>query len=416
MSHPQAVVDSTKHPYASTERLLWWVGRTLGAAERLGELGYTGVVTRPGVEWKTDLPVWVHLQSPAVSPFADEYPDAIFERLESLEKGAHGILWEVPYQRWEGDRDYTDYDLLLRQLQTVEAATDLPLIFYPSAKDPRVVQRMAQWLEDLALDVGAGTTLAFSAVAGLPTDDHLPLHPFWQRISTMNHAPLMPIVNVGAVEQGESLWPTYTDDRVAEVAAHATGPGFLGWMALAPSVPNAGCVLDANLWVAAQAFAGGRPASLLLEEWMRAQELLPSEELPIARRVRRVHLQLRELLAARASGEITDAEPERVRVQSLLGQLNEIALDSGETGGIRPLLPYFVRDSKRLLYQHMQANNISIPNVFSGDDMQESFWTQMAGGGSHGISFGSEASLLPEPQRGAPGSVMERAYARTYAE
>ncbi len=410
---------TTKEGYLSTslqarsfvERLLWWQGKAKGAVKRVASLGYTGVITSSIEGWEeAEVPIWLHFKSPDCSPLDEQFLNLVWDSLGEVE-GVAGIFWESVYQTRSGHRDQTDYDLLLRELQTVEAATDgLPLIFYPSSPDPRVIERQASWLEDLLIDAGEETTIAFSSRAGEPTADHLSLHPFWQRVvESPSHTKILPILNSGSVQQGEGLWPIDTSDLLTEVLHRMQAPGFHGAIALTASVPEKGCTLDRNLTIASKSLQGlGIPAFLLEEE------LCSDEELLILKKVRSIHLSLGQFLTASSSGEITDAEPQRVRTQSLLAQLNELSLHAKEESLFQKQLSFFIRDAKRLLYQQMQAMNITLSNVFSGDDMKESFWTEMTQASGKGISFGGAASLLPEPRRGEEGSAMEQIYLQTY--
>jgi hypothetical protein len=414
-------VNTTNEEIFSREALVWWQGRSMGAVERIASLGYGGLIAPPTELTPLeggDLALWAYIKAPECSPTDKDYRAQIEERLKNLTKGITGLFWESPTSGRLFDRDQTRYDLLIQELRIVEEAVgDRPLIFYPSIEAPAEAQRLAGWLKDLLIDGAQGTSFAFSYTAGSPTADQLPLHPFWEQLAdSKSHAPLFPILNIGEVEQGECLWPTYTADVVEEATRRMTASCFKGVIAIAPALPLPGCVLDANLSVASKAIRTGNSSFLLLEEWMRDQGLQPQDECRLAGRVRSVQLALRRLLSNEGSGHVLDAEPQRVRVQSLLYQLNELALDSSsKKGSVAELLPTFVRDAKRLLYQYMQANTISLPNVFSGEDMQESFWTSMSGGEGRGVCFGSSASMLLEPRKGAPGSVMERIYSLTYS-
>lgn len=392
----------------------------MGAKERVRELGYTGVIASHKAlsEWKgVEVDLWAHIEAPDLSPSDEEYPSKIWELIESLPSNVVGVLWESPYRSWEKEREYTHYDLIHRELQTVEAAVEgRRLLYYLSTDDPTIIERQSAWLDDLRIDAAAGTALAFSALAGKPTDEHQPYHPFLSDVADHPGAtPLFPILNVGCVGQGECLWPTYIADTLSAVWPHMRGEGVGGFIALTPSLPLTGSTLDANLAVASAVVLSDEPVLPLLSGWFERHGLDHRTELPVAERLRSIQRSLQSLLHRSADQSILSAEPQRIRVQSVLAQLDELKLSADdEAKGIRSQISYFIRDAKRLLYQYMQANNISLPNVFAGDDMQDSFWTTMAGSSGKGISFGTSSSYLSDPQRGESGSAMEQIYLATY--
>lgn len=422
-------------------RVLWLMGGQ-AKGQRIAELGYSTVIlpadrlkeckalTDYGLELFVDLSVD---SCDSLCPLDGEYRAAVKEAVGALD-GVAGVFWrsrwtEPAFTEHPDARDCTQYDLVLEEMELLEECLgERELIYFSVANDAQSLQSQSQWLETLCDDALKGTSIAFSTVAGEPWEDHQPLHPFWQRLrASPDHSstPLLPIVNAGAVRQGEGLWPSLPVEMIDEVLARMKQPGFDGLIAMTASVPEAGCFLDANLWICAQACWENTSARLLEETWLRAWYPEQSYD-----ELRNALIELRQLVVALselqtlpklANGSCPEADRYRVRAEGLLGRLNALrsrflADEPSDGEGVPRFADYlcfFVRDAKRRVLHFIQSHHISMANVLTGKDMQESFWTSIGGDSSRGIGSGATVMCLDDASKGSDGSKQEQIYRLT---
>ena len=183
-------------------------------------------------------------------------------------------LLHPDFQNHPGAFDLTLYDIVEKELKLVEgAAGKRELIFYIPTEDEASAKLQSLWLSDLIDNAGSRTTIAFSAVAGDPCGDHLPPHPFWEvlRVSPdCSATPLLPLINTGAVKQGECLWPSLPFDLLHQFLPRLERHPFAGFIGLAHHVPEGHGLLHLALWVAAQALWRGKSPSVSAETWSLA--------------------------------------------------------------------------------------------------------------------------------------------------
>ena len=340
-----------------------------------------------------------------------------------------GILWEsdvaaIAMATQTKARSNTVYDLVQKELKAVEGAlSGRSLIYHTACSDEASMDKQLTWFESLLDDAGPMTTIAFPALAGAPWQDHHLMHPLWEQLRQASDAsatPLLPILNSGAMSQGEGLWPSLPLDHIESVLDKMQGEHiFSGAISMAATVPQKGCLLDASLWVAGQALWHGKSPRLLLESWLQ-QELTSNEAekaICLFREARSLSLelsQMRTLEVSESPEKIVEEQGYRSQAESLLARLNELKRKSGAVFDGESLYPYyfcyFVRDAKRLLFSFLQAHHIAMASVFTGDDVQESFWTTMASNASKGIGFGTNLDFLNRPNRGEDGSPMATIY------
>lgn len=184
-----------------------------------------------------------------------------------------GIFWEsgVSNPEFLGDPgafDLTLFDLVNKEMTLIEKSIgNLELIYYmPLCEE-------VYWLSDLMDNAGPRTTIAFSAVAGDPREDHLPRHPFWDTLRALpdiSSTPLLPIINTGAVKQGECLWPAPPLDLLEQFLPRLTRHNFAGFVGMTTRVPESYGLLHLSLWAAAQALWHGKTPELSVETWLKA--------------------------------------------------------------------------------------------------------------------------------------------------
>lgn len=171
-------------------------------------------------------------------------------------KGADGIFWESSLLNPEfflhpKAKEMTIAELVQEEMKKIEKeAKGKGVIYYIPAADEMVALQQASWLETLCDEAGNQTFISFPAVCGNPVYDHLKPHPFWEvlrRAPDVSSTPLMPIINIGAVCQGEGLWPSFSFDLMQERFDRHHFGGIIG---LCNEVPEKKGLLHLNLWVA----------------------------------------------------------------------------------------------------------------------------------------------------------------------
>lgn len=146
------------------------------------------------------------------------------------------------------------------------------LIFYVPFDSTLRGWRNPKLLTELCLVCNRQTAIAFSFVAGNPSEDHLPSHPFLeQRLNLVQQhsTPLYPIVNSGNVSHGEGRWPLFSFDLFESLWMHTAAIPFTGCISIAQKIPESIGFLEANLWAAGQLFVSPPPPEALLETWFK---------------------------------------------------------------------------------------------------------------------------------------------------
>ncbi|NGX42480.1 MAG: hypothetical protein K940chlam7_00760 [Chlamydiae bacterium] len=344
------------------------------------------------------------------------------------------IFWEGTFTQREFQQHSEAQDLLLsdmaiREVRILEEALleQRSLIYYLPCEDLLSAQEQAPWFSSFCDDVGKNTIVAFSAVAGDPAFDHQQPHPFWeifrQSLDSL-YTPLLPIVNIGAVKQGECLWPTLSLDLINRYLLPCNRHHFLGVLSLTPSLPKATSFLSCNLWVASQILWGQSQPERLVETWFAAYrpELNRSGFVETLKEIRQVALGISFLRYSSNEGELSKEEC-RAQAESLLAQLRrlQIVIENSETTRnqeddkltFKEYFTFFARDARRIILHFLQCNHVSVANVLNGEDMLESFWTAVNQPSGGGILAGVKPTLFEEPNKGEEGSAMRKIYEET---
>lgn len=324
------------------------------------------------------------------------------------------LFWESMlhfsnYRHHPDAKGATEAEVVLEEVRLLEECSHrhASLIFYIPAVTSLMAKRHAEWMQALLDDMGAKTTLAFSAVAGGVCDDHKGDHPLWHQLRSSpdsSATPLLPIVNVGSVEQGEGLWPTANFDLLERFIPRCRRHNFVGVLGVVNHLPREGSLLDCQLWVAGQSLWRDLPASLLAETWFGAYRrdedyCFYYAAMKVAKGI------VTELGALRT---VDCPETRRGMGEVLLAQLKLLIRlfdsEKGSAASARPLLrdyfDLFVADIKRFLEQSLQLSLRLVPGGIGGTELQPSFWTDVQRRGE----------ILKVPQRGAPDTAMEAIY------
>ncbi|MGZ3634266.1 MAG: hypothetical protein ACXVAJ_08075, partial [Parachlamydiaceae bacterium] len=171
--------------------------------------------------------------------------------------------------------DLTEAEITLKEIRGIEKILQnrSQLIYYIPTKNNSDGKRQARWMASLIDDVGKGTTLAFNAVYGNAYDDHQVNHPLWEVLRETQDTSAkgwMPILNGGLVKQGEGLWPMTNFDLIDRFVTRCYRHHFAGLITLTAHFPEAGSILDCNLWVLGHSLWHTLPSSLLAETWFKA--------------------------------------------------------------------------------------------------------------------------------------------------
>lgn len=316
----------------------------------------------------------------------------------------------------------TELEAVVEELQLVERCllSDMELIFYIPVCGGKEVERQARWFPSLIDEMGKSTVFAFPAVAGEISEDSAPNHPFWdilRKSPDSSATPLLPILNLGLVRQGEGLWPTINSDVIERFLPRCRQHVFAGIMAFWNDVPAEGTILDCSFWMAGSALWRDMPAPLLAETWFAA--FRPEEDFSACWRcmqaARSISLDLFHLrsLAWERGRSLWNSEEYRLLAESLIGQIKAlqpppvrafVCKTTCAHPTVAEALPFFVADVARFLHHLMPVLSIS---SFRGLNVEhDGFWSRK----SKDQASTADACFPLEPLCGNPGTVMEAIY------
>lgn len=373
------------------------------------------------------------------SPVDPCYKRAVIESIQEFLKGTPTLdylFWESSYLHGDflqhpAAQEFTLAELVLAELQLIEKSLmgNCQLIFYLPSPPSEKSENISEWFSRLCDDAGNRTAIAFSAVAGDPAADHLPPHPYWEvlrRSLDCSATRLFPILNVGGVRQGEGFWPVLGFDLFEKYLPRCLRHAFGGLISLTSHLPAPGSFLDCNLWIGAQLQWRLSSPELLAETWFLANR--PDLNYPkfagLLKDIRNLTVQLsliRSLIHEKGRDSISTEEC-RFISESLLAQLKALQIKSEKNEvknrrSDKPLFAdyilFFLRDARRIVLHFLQCFNIPVSSSLEGEDMHESFWTQINPGSGQGIR-GVKVAFLETAAKGTPGSKMSQIYAENH--
>src|ERR1700733_1900741 len=162
-------------------------------------------------------------------------------------------------------------DFAREEVQFFENSLNGSLIYF--VPFDRHINKQEDWLPDFFYDVGKNTIIAFPAVAGIETMDHLLPHPLWYQLRQcpdISATRLLPIINGGLIDQGEGRWPTLPLDLIERFVSRCYRHHFAGVLVLTKHFPGKEGWLDASLWISGQNQWNKVSPSLLAETWFAA--------------------------------------------------------------------------------------------------------------------------------------------------
>lgn len=337
--------------------------------------------------------------------------------------GVDGIFWEsyCQHPRYHSSleaREKLTAEVIGEEMALVEDAAGIPVVFYLPYAD----EEACLWLFKLCDDAVPQTTIAFSAVAGAPTEGYCPLHPYWADLRHRRYCsstPLLPIVNAGQIAEGDGLWPIVPLDLFDQIRCRMNDLPFIGAIALTETLPRKGGLLDCSLWVFGQMLAQDRSADLLAEEWFAAHRpeenyVLIREKLAQARRLGVVAADMQSMVKE-GRRSLKSSESLRTQAESMLAQTQQL-LNEKSGGGhpsLAPLSDYFTcfaRDVRCIVLAFLHHHHVPLPQTFTNDDLAPAFWTQVTSTKMSAVNSIPMITCLDEPFQGDIGSPMQQIF------
>lgn len=269
--------------------------------------------------------------------------------------------------------EYLHNELILEELHLIEKAVTgkCKLFFYLNqsweGKEKAVRQNC---LTLLCEESSKGTHILFSASANEPTQATDIPHPFLNDLRQREgilHTPLLPILNLGGVGQGEGLWPcTYVKEASRLFQNHHGG-----MIALANTLPELDSLLGASLWAGAHfLLKGGSPESHL-ETWVQALKPNWKEEDRLAvNEASRLAASLKEIQHSKSDEGLKNRLSALIFRERVLQQF-EVQPD------LRLLLTAFSRDFKRIVGFIANQKGVALGAMLEGDINGPGFWTSL---------------------------------------
>lgn len=325
-------------------------------------------------------------------------------------------------------RDVTFSELVIKEMHLLENALNdkSQLIFFIPSSDIETAHAHAAWMPHLCDETRKKTIIAFSAVAGDYCADHLPPHPFWEKLRrspSTSITQLFPLVNVGSISHGEGLWPTPTTDLLDKYYSRLHRHRFAGVLVLTNALPQPGGILDCNLWTASQVLWRNLPSWQITETWFAAfrPNWIFGESSDLLLGMRQIAVKLGYLRSIACEGRSNIASEDcRIMTDQILTSLRDLKgsveklerrqFKKGKGPMLSDYLQSFSWDAQSVVLHFLQCYNLSFPFILEEGEMKDSFWTHLSSGSSQGIRSSSKISFLEVPRRGLPGSAMEAIY------
>ncbi|MFT5316923.1 MAG: hypothetical protein ACI8RA_000163, partial [Chlamydiales bacterium] len=298
---------------------------------------FTGIRQRGfKVLLKPEVPCSGELESTSIKEFT--HLGEAFEDLREYGENYDFIFWESHATKRDQNsekfyREYTFSERISLEVKELEGRLpdDKGLVYFLHAANPVIAMEQAYSFEEISDDVGKKTILSFSVVAGEPYNDNLSYHPIWEQLRTVSdesYTPLLPIIDVGAVGNGQGLWPVLPLDTISACFSRMYRHHFAGAIAMASYLPAKGTFVDCALWVTGQMLWKPHCPYLLAKTWFLANRLSPSEswDEQALRNIRDISLRLKRFSNIRECTKQNSLVEEsyRLEAEGLLNALNHL--------------------------------------------------------------------------------------------
>lgn len=306
-------------------------------------------------------------------------------------------------------------ELILEEIQILSKFCSRGLIYYLPSHSAKA-EKLSQWILDLVLEIPKNTLIAFSAKEGSPTQDHLPSHPLWKKIEQKNWnglIPLIPMINMGGIQQGEGLWTLYNLDLIDRYVSKSIRCHFEGIITIVNHLPAHEGFLGLNLWLNTRTMWEPHSKSgILAEKWQQAYHPECDFEAfqPCLQTIRAVSLKL-SLIRSAINEPFRDcytSEECKMMVDAIHSRLQELSFYNAKRANtvFKDSIDFFIRDARNIVAHFAQTFNISVMGQPSEKGFQESFWTSFES--SSGLS--KKLVFLEKPFCSTTNERMKKVY------
>ena len=353
--------------------------------QRLVECGYNALVMNFR---QVDSAVTQQTKEYGLKLIAQVETQRELEQLLSNSLELDGIFWSGKAKKSAEETQLEQHCMQLRNLEEACLAR-CPLIYYVPLSKEGEAEEQAKWMPALQDNAGKKTIIAFSALSGPAWENHYALHPLWEvllKSPDCSATPLMPLLNVGGVDQGEGLWPVLTTEWAMRCVSKMRRHPFAGILSLTRHIPKRGGLLDCNLWVAGQLQWRGSSEEVLLERWFAARGASVSGLEPF-KAATQLWLRIRCLKSETTRCQVEGIVAQLKRLRELV---NENVLRGSPFSGY---FRYYLRDIGRYFLHGMQQLRLPLLG-WSLEETEPSFWSSLGEGGQ--LLFHKEPMCLKE--------------------
>jgi hypothetical protein len=306
---------------------------------------------------------------------------------------------QFPYRLTRQELVVEEHHILYSTLQRIASE---PTLFFEVPYSPYIN------LIELQKEISTSTHLVFSPVKSKAHYNHSSLDLVWNEISSqryLSHTPLCPLINSGAIFQGEGLWPSLPLELFQQISQNMHSSSFSGVITLTRSLPKSKTILDLSLWVTAQLlWHGGNPMDWIAL-WCKASGW-DSVELKFLESIRRITLLVSSIKEAlNIPKDELHLELWRSKIEGALAELKSWEYQSLPNPWLSLFLP-FSRDVKRLFFYVLQKWNISMGTILSSEDLKEGFWTVISEANFQALGRSAEVSLKERPNESFKDSAL----------
>lgn len=321
------------------------------------------------------------------------------------------LIWEGKYLQEKQSDQETDYDLVKKEISLLEKALEehFKLIYLLPATDQVSISKQCYFIDNLCNFIQSKNLIAFSPLYKKADGQTRQESPLWEALCCSRQVPekkCLPLLNVGSIKFGKGLWPDFRYDILNDIFTKMQNPVFYGALCMSTSIPKESSFSYCNLWTAGQKlWYPKKSATLFSKIWL----LIYYPEIPwedfqwIAHYGQQIRHQMQTL----------QDPPELLKDKQILTSL-ALSLSNNcdmlkatlrryvnsSSKGTQSLLlaayPYFLRDSKKILFQTLKDVGISLPGLLDGEDMQLSFFTKMEQAKDFQVFKGSDIELLED--------------------
>ncbi|CRX38028.1 hypothetical protein [Estrella lausannensis] len=354
----------------------------------------------------------------ALSPFDSKFRDflsseisTLFEKAESPSLFVYESL-SLLYDEMglNQDDEHLFKEIVIQEIALLEEILPkrIDLLFIFPGEDPEVKRREALNFKDIALSISSRTRLVISTREGSPFLDHLRPHPLLlQESLALKGQASAAVVNLGGVQQGGGLWPSFPIDIYQRIYPLLHEKNFIP-LPVTQSIPQKGSFLEAAL-----KFTSVNPETHFslerhLTAWLKRErkEADPQKALSIIRGVREIIVELSKMRTAisEAGRDLLSQEECKLLASSLYYNIRKIQKEcekcaKGKEGGatLEQYLSLFALDAYRTLLQFVQSFNVVLQEALELGPGKKSFWTEFTPGMGSGLRSMGKVTLLKAP-------------------